>query len=171
MEEKEAKKVTEEFQQSNKPESLSKKESERPLDNKESFKPPASRYTEDIIEEISKITITELDQPGGWKKLLIVMYRDKAIDNRQLQEKINALIATNSEQSRKLGVAQERLRSIAGMAVTLTILIAIAGAILSFVGNFPDGLSKKVVFISAIAIFAICAFYLWRIGKNQEKVE
>lgn len=168
MENKEAERPGESPQ---KPIGLQKKESEISIEAKESLKPSSSKYTDEIIEGLDKISIPELDQPGGWIKLLITIYKEKAYENRTLQDKIKALNTTSSDLSNKLGVARERLRHISGKGVAVGFLNIIAGAILAFVTALPDTKTRTILFSLAISIFAVCAIYHSRSGSNQKDIE
>ena len=154
-----------------KPIEAQKKEPEMAIEGKKFLKPVTGKYTDEIIEEVAKISIDELDQPGGWKKLLIAMYKEKAYENRTLQDKVNALNITNSDLGKKLGVAKERLRHTTGVGVAFGILYIIAGAMLAYLASLPDSLIRTILFWLAIGIFVVCTgYHLWN-SKKQKDVE
>lgn len=171
MENKEVEKPVETPKEPEKPTEAQKKEPEKSIETKESLKPGASKYTDEIIEGLDKISIPELDQKGGWVKLLIVMYKEKAYENRTLQEKINALNTINSDLSRKIGVSQERLRQTTGIGVAFGVLYIIAGTIIGYVTSLPDSPTKTALFRLAIGIFVVCTVYHFWNSRQKKNIE
>ncbi|MDP2911024.1 MAG: hypothetical protein Q8N76_01655 [Candidatus Omnitrophota bacterium] len=148
-----------------------KKESEKPIESKGPITPATGKFTDEIIEEVSRISIEELDKPGGWKKLLIAMYKEKAYENRTLQDKINTLNTANSDLSKKLGVSQERLRQISGVGVAMGFLNIIAGGMIAFMTSLPDSTTRTILFLLAISIFIVCIWYSFWNGGKQKNIE
>lgn len=133
--------------------------SEKPIEKEEPLQAPSGTHTDELFDAIGKMTTADLQKPDAGLKLLTAQYKEKCIENRQLQDKVAGLSIKKEILSNKLSVALERLRQIGSIHIAMNIFSLLAGALIIVATLVDNPYIQKGLYAIGIIMFMICIIY------------